>query len=105
MFSVSKVLTFLLLPPGIFLLVSLTALLLLFLSLRQEKRKTGTANRKADTRLTRIATVLMALLAAGLYTLSIEPVAELLLRPLEQAQPPLLLKAALDADNMTNEGL
>ena len=105
MFSVSKVLTFLLLPPGIFLLVSLTALLLLFLSLRQEKRKTAKASRKTGTRLTRIATVLMALLAAGLYTLSIEPVSELLLRPLEQAQPPLLLKAALDADNTTNEGL
>ncbi|MCF7914623.1 MAG: YdcF family protein [Spirochaetaceae bacterium] len=94
MFSVSKVLTFLLLPPGIFLAVSLTALLLLLLSLRQEKRKTGTASRKAGSRLTRIATILMALLAAGLYTLSIEPVSELLLRPLEQAQPPLLLGPA-----------
>jgi uncharacterized SAM-binding protein YcdF (DUF218 family) len=90
MFSVSKVLTFLLLPPGLFLLLSLTALLLLFLSLRQEKRKTGAASRKAGTRLSRTATVLTALLAAGLYTLSIEPVSELLLRPLEQAHPPLL---------------
>ncbi|HKK66262.1 MAG TPA: YdcF family protein [Clostridia bacterium] len=99
MFSVSKVFTFLLLPPGLFLLLSLIILLLLFLSLRQalrqEKRKTGTASRKAGTRLTRTAAILTALLAAGLYILSIEPVSELLLRPLEQAHTPLLLEAGL----------
>src|SRR6056297_3018949 len=95
MFSVSKVFTFLLLPPGLFLLFSLTILLLLFLSLRQEKSKPGAASRKAGTRLTRTAAILTALLAAGLYILSIEPVSELLLRPLEQAHPPLLLEAGL----------
>ncbi|MFO7731714.1 MAG: YdcF family protein [Spirochaetia bacterium] len=104
MFSVSKVLTFLLLPPGLFFLLSLTVLMLLFLFLRSKKRKTGAASPMAGTRLTRTAAVLTTLLAAGLYTLSIEPVSELLLLPLEQAHPPLLLEAALGAAAATNEG-
>src|SRR6056297_1747306 len=110
MFSVSKVFTFLLLPPGLFLLLSLIILLLLFLSLRQalrqEKRKTGTASRKAGTRLTRTAAILTALLAAGLYILSIEPVSELLLRPLEQAHPPLLLgEASIDQNSFEADAI
>src|SRR6056297_2851208 len=106
MFSVSKVFTFLLLPPGLFLLFSLTILLLLFLSLRQEKSKTGAASRKAGTRLTRTAAILTALLAAGLYILSIEPVSELLLRPLEQAHPPLLLgEASIDQNSFEADAI
>lgn len=103
MFTVSKALTFLLLPPGIFLLLSLTTLLLLFLALRAlsgEKEKPVAARLKAGTRLTRTAAILAALLAAGLYTLSIEPVSELLLRPLEQAHPPVqsIDTASVEAD-------
>src|SRR6056297_1700768 len=106
MFSVSKVFTFLLLPPGLFLLFSLTILLLLFLSLRQEKSKPGAASRKAGTRLTRTAAILTALLAAGLYILSIEPVSELLLRPLEQAHPPLLLgEASIDQNSFEADAI
>src|SRR6056297_1087498 len=94
MFSVSKALTFLFLPPGIFVFLSLATLLLLLLALRALR---GAAPSKVGTRLTRTAAILTALLAAGLYTLSIEPVSELLLRPLEQAHPPLLLEAGLGA--------
>ena len=86
MFSVSKALTFLFLPPGIFVFLSLATLLLLLLALRALR---GAAPSKVGTRLTRTAAILTALLAAGLYTLSIEPVSELLLRPLEQAHPPV----------------
>jgi uncharacterized SAM-binding protein YcdF (DUF218 family) len=85
MFSLSKGMTFLFLPPGIFILLALLSTLLSTLALRRLTRHTP------GRRLIQSSIVVLAVSALSLYALSIEPVSELLLRPLEQAHPPLML--------------
>ncbi len=82
MFSVSKVMTFLFLPPGLFILIILATILLLSLALRRD-----------GVRLIKTALIVLVLTAVLLYTLSIEPVSEILLHPLERAHPPLVLNS------------
>ncbi|MFW5710598.1 MAG: YdcF family protein [Spirochaetota bacterium] len=82
MFSVSKVMTFLFLPPGLIIVLILITVLLITLALRR-----GNHSRRPI----QSAVILLTLSAVLLYTLSIEPVSELLLRPLERAYPPLVL--------------
>jgi uncharacterized SAM-binding protein YcdF (DUF218 family) len=71
MFTLSKLLPLLLLPPGLFLLLAGVALLLV----RRRRR--------------RAASWLLAGLTLLLYLLSIQPVADALLLPLEDRYPPL----------------
>lgn len=98
MFSLSKLMTFLFLPPGIFVLLLLITVLLLAFALRRIELNTP------GRRLIRSSMVVSALIAVLLYALAVEPVSELLLRPLEEAYPPFVLNSdpmpadAADAD-------
>lgn len=91
MFSISKVMTFLFLPPGLLIVLILVTILLISLALRRGAAQLSASrgSPQPGRRLLQSAVTLLALAAALLYTLSIEPVSELLLRPLERAHPPL----------------
>src|SRR6056297_1795883 len=103
MFSISKIVTFLFLPPGFFLLILLASILLLLLATKRSGGGLGgdpaagtedsTKNLTGEKcrRLLRLVIRLLALHSIALYLLSSEPVSELLLRPLERAHPPLVL--------------
>ena len=71
MFSLSKGMTFLFLPPGIFILLALLSTLLSTLALRRLTRHTP------GRRLIQSSIVVLAVSALSLYALSIEPVSEL----------------------------
>lgn len=100
MFNVSKAMTFLFLPPGLIVLIILATILLLSLALRRQRTQQTSPQHdqqlrrpQPGERLIQTAIVLLALAAVLLYTLSTEPVSELLLRPLERAHPPLVLNS------------
>ncbi len=108
MFSISKIVTYIFLPPGIFVVLILISLVLLLFTLRilkpgsHKTHKGSHPNTSAETRpntspgarTVQFVIILLTLSGISLYLLSIEPVSELLLRPLEEAHPPLSLGSA-----------
>lgn len=79
MFIIQKIFNYIIFPPSIFILILLAALLLI----RKYKRK---------------AVLLITLDILLIYFLSIEPVKNMVLAPLETYAPPVTKEAAKDAD-------
>lgn len=87
MFTISKILTFVLLPPG-----SLIFALVVGILLMARKRKRASA-------------IVLSAAAAAFFLLSFSPFADLLLRPLEDAHPPLAAVEQLNPKDYADVGL